>query len=169
MADRGCKATAEHRTIVLGGTFEVPAPRLYAALTEPLERARMGASGDRYARIIDETDFRVGGRDAFRFGLKGRPRLQGEAVYHQIVPSALIVSTEIVHAGETCVSIELVTLQLSARDLETDVKLTVQLLSLADDEDLVDEAGARHSALLDDLGRTFGTSRRDRGRPFSRR
>ncbi len=169
MTDGASKTAAEHRTIVLGRNLEVPIGRVYDALTDPLERARMGASGDRYALIIDEADHRVGGRDCFRFGLKGQPRLRGEAIYHLIAPPSLIVTTEIIHADALCVSVSLVTIDLRQRGLETDVKLTAQLLSLADDEDMVDEAGARHSALLDDLARHLGTPGRDRRRSFSRR
>jgi uncharacterized protein YndB with AHSA1/START domain len=169
MTQLASKPALEHRTIVLGRTFAVPIERVYAALTDPLERARMGASSDRYALIIDAADHRVGGRDCFRFGLKGQPRLRGEAIYHRIEPPTAIIATEIVHADEICVSVSLVTLALGRRGAETDVKLTVQLLSLTDDEDLADEAGARHAALLEDLARHLGTPSRDRRRPFSRR
>jgi uncharacterized protein YndB with AHSA1/START domain len=169
MTDQAIKPTAEHRTLVLGRTFEVPIQRVYGALTDPLERARLGAAGDRFALILDESDVRIGGRDCFRFGPKGDPRLRGETVYHWIAAPLLIVATETVYAEATCVSVAMVTCELREHRAATDLKMTVQLLALTDDEDLADEAGARHPALIDNLARHLGTPGRDQQRTFSRR
>ena len=162
-------SAAQHGTLVLGCRFDVPPARLYAAISDPLERALVGTLGDAQIRLLDESDFRVGGRDFFRFGLKGAPAFRAEAIFHRIVPQALIVSTEIVHTGETCVSVELVSLTLAGRGDATHLKLTTQFLSLGADEDLADAASSRHQALLDALTRHLGTPPRDRGRAFSRR
>ena len=169
MTDRASKPSTEHRTLVLGRTFDVPIARVYGALTEPLERARLGAAGDVFALVLDESDVRIGGRDCFRFGPKGNPRLRGETVYHWIEAPRLIVATETIYAEATCVSIAMVTHELREHAGATDLKITVQHLSLIDDEDLIDEAGARHPALIDNLARHLGTPGRDQRRPFSRR
>jgi len=159
----------QHGTIVLGGTFEVPAARLYAAISDPLERALIGTLGDDHVMLIDESDLRVGGRDFYRFGLKGAPAFRAEAIFHQVVPQSLIVATEIVHSGEICIAVDLVSLVLEEHAGATDLRLTAQSLSLCPDEDLVDAAGARHQAFIDALARHLGTPGRDRRRPLSRR
>jgi uncharacterized protein YndB with AHSA1/START domain len=169
MTEPAIMQTAEHRTLVLGRTFEVPIQRVYSALTDPLERARLGASGDNFALILDASDVRIGGRDCFRFGLRGEPRLRGETVYHWIAVPSLIVATETIYAEATCVSVAMVTHELREHRDATDLKMTVQLLALTDDEDLADEAGARHTALIDNLARHLGTPGRDQQRTFSRR
>ncbi|MEZ5815778.1 MAG: SRPBCC domain-containing protein [Hyphomicrobiaceae bacterium] len=161
--------TAEHRTVVLGRTLNGSLDRIYAAVSEPLERARIGAAGDGCVLLLDESDFRVGGRDAFRFGPKGNPRFHGEAIYHQIVPRALVVATEVVHAGDHCVSVTLTTLALLRKGEDTDLKLTAQVLALCDDPDLIDEAGARHQAWIETLAEHFGAAPEKRRRPFLRR
>ena len=160
---------AQHGTLVLGGSFEVPAARLYAALSEPLERALVGTLSDEHVVLIDESDFRVGGRDFYRFGLKGAPAFRAETIFHRIVPQALIVATEIVHTGETCVSIELVSIAIFERAGATALRLTAQVLSLCADEDLADAASTRHPALIEALTRHLGAPARDQRRPFSRR
>jgi len=170
MTDRAPFPRRHHGTIVLGRTLEVPVARVYAALSDPLERARMGAAGDRHVLVVEESDFRIGGRDVYRFGPKGAPLLRAEVVYHQIVPGSLIVATEIVHAEDICVSVTLVTVDLREHhDDDTDVKLTAQLLALSDDEDLVDTSNGRHQDFIDNLARHLGVTGRDRGRPISRR
>lgn len=160
---------AQYGTLVLGGRFEVPAARLYAAVSDPLERALVGALGDDQVMLLDESDFRVGGRDFYRFGLKGAPAFRAEVIFHQIVPRSLIVATEIVHTGELCVSIELVSLVLVEQSGATELKLTAQTLSLCGDEDLADAAGSRHQAFIEALSRHLGSPTRDQRRPFSRR
>lgn len=159
----------EHRTLVLGRTFEVPVTRVYAAVSEPLERALIGTLGDDHVVLIDESDFRIGGRDLFRFGPRRAPAFTAEALFHQIVPQSLIVSTEIVHAGEICISVELVSLALTDRGGETDLKLTAQVLSLSGNESLTDAASYRHQAFIEGLARHLGTPGHDRRRPVSRR
>lgn len=163
------RPVAQHGTLVLGGSFEVPAARLYAAISDPLERALIGTLGNDHVMLIDESDFRVGGKDYYRFGLKGAPAFRAEAIFHQIVPQSLIVATEIVRTGEIYVSIELVSLVLAERVGATDLKLTSQTLTLCDDEDLADAASARHQAFIDALTRHLGTPTLDQHRPFSRR
>jgi uncharacterized protein YndB with AHSA1/START domain len=145
--------TPQHGTLVLGGRFGVPPERLYAAISDPLERALVGTLGSEHVMLIDESDFRIGGREFYRFGLKGAPAFRAEAIFHQIVAPSLIVATEIVHSGSICVSVELVTLVLAERAHTTDLRLTAQILSLCADEDLGDAASARHQAFIDALER----------------
>jgi uncharacterized protein YndB with AHSA1/START domain len=159
----------QHGTLVLGGSFEVPADRLYAAVSDPLERALVGTLGGDHVMLIDESDFRIGGREFYRFGLKGAPALSAKAIFHQIVPRSLVVATEIVHSGNICVSFELVTLVLAERDRVTDLTLTAQSLSLCADDDLSDAASARHQAFIEALGRHLGVFSRDQSYPFPRR
>ena len=159
----------QHGTLVLRGSFAVPAERLYVAVSDPLERALVGTLGDDHVMLIDESDFRIGGRDFYRFGLRGAPAFRAEAIFHQIVPRSLIVATEIVHSGGICISVELVTLVLSERAAESDLRLTAQVLSLCADEDLADAASARHQAFIAALGRHLGAASRDQHHPFPRR
>ncbi|MGE0770054.1 MAG: SRPBCC domain-containing protein [Hyphomicrobiaceae bacterium] len=158
----------QHGTLVLVTSFAVPVARVYAAVSEPLERARIGILGDELVTLIDESDFRVGGRNVYRFGPKGSPDFRAETLFHRIVAPSLIVATEIVHAGEACVSIDLVSLAFSERAGETDLKLTAQVLSLGPD-DVTDVAGARHQAFIDALGRYLGAPARGQRHSSTRR
>ena len=114
--------TTHHGTIVFERIFAAPAPRVFAALSDPVARARWSAPSDTAVLIYDEADFRAGGRDIFRCGAKNDPRYRGETHYCDIVPNRRIVYTETVvylapeaFAAEVPYQVAIVTLENGSR------------------------------------------------------
>jgi uncharacterized protein YndB with AHSA1/START domain len=121
---------ANHATITLERLYSAPVGRVFAEFADPVVRARWSApSGD--ALIYDEADFRTGGQDRFRCGPQGSPKFSGETFYHLIVPNERVVSTETVDSGGQRLAVSLTTLDFEAVGGETNLTLTVQLVSLA--------------------------------------
>jgi uncharacterized protein YndB with AHSA1/START domain len=149
------KSSAYHSTMVLGRAFDATVARLYAALSDPAERALVGAAGDATVVVLDEADFRVGGREAFRFGSRINPRFRGQSLYHDIVPERRIVSTDMVYEREQLLSITVATLELEGEGCRTRVKLTAQIAWL-DGADALDEPTLRYDTLLANLERHVG-------------
>jgi uncharacterized protein YndB with AHSA1/START domain len=141
-----------HATIVFERIFDASAERVFAALSDPVARARWSAPSDTAVLIYDEADFRVGGRDIFRCGAKNDPRYRGETHYRDIVPNRRIVSTETVDELDTRLSVALTTVELEADGERTKLKLTVQLAAL-DDPRMIDGTKAGYAGALDNLAR----------------
>jgi uncharacterized protein YndB with AHSA1/START domain len=141
-----------HATIVFERMFDAPAQRVFAALSDPVARARWGAPSDTVVMIYDEADFRVGGRDIFRCGAKNDPQYRGETHYRNIVPNRRIISTETVDELDTRLSVALTTIELEADGERTKLKLTVQLTALGDPR-MIDGTKEGYTGALDNLAR----------------
>ena len=141
-----------HVTIVIERTYDAPAQRVFAALSDPVARARWSAPSDTAVLIYDEADFRAGGRDIFRCGAKNDPRYRGETHYCDIVPNRRIVSTETVDELDTRLSVALTTIELEPDGERTKLKLTVQLAALGDPR-MIDGTKAGYTGALDNLAR----------------
>jgi uncharacterized protein YndB with AHSA1/START domain len=144
--------TTHHATIVIERTFDAPTQRVFAALSDPVARARWSAPSDTAVIIYDEADFRVGGRDIFRCGAKNDPRYRGETHYRNIVPNRRIVSTETVDELDTRLSVALTTVELEPDGELTKLKLTVQLAALGDPR-MIDGTRTGYAGALDNLAR----------------
>ena len=91
--------TVQHSTIVVERRYDVSPARVFAAWANPAERAQWDVPGDDWEIAEHEQDFRVGGREASRFGPKGNPVYSSEGRYLDIVPNARIVSAGTMHSG----------------------------------------------------------------------
>jgi uncharacterized protein YndB with AHSA1/START domain len=119
-----------HRaTIILERVYPAPLERVFSEFADPVARARWSAPSND-ALIYDQTDFRPGGQDLFRCGPKNNPKFRGETSYHLIVPNQCVVSTETVDADGRRLAISLNTLEFEAMGVGTNLKLTVQIVSL---------------------------------------
>ena len=83
----------QHATITLEHSYAAPLERVFSEFADPVARARWSAPS-KDVLIYDEADFRIGGKDVFRCGPGGDPRFRGETRYFNIVPNALVVSSE---------------------------------------------------------------------------
>lgn len=142
--------SALHSTIALSRTYDSPASRVFAAITDPVERIHANASGEALLVKFDAADLRVGGRDIYRFGHYGKLQFHGEAVYHDIVRERRIVCTDIVYRGETRLFVGLTTFEFKPLADRCQLRLTANLAWL-DGADHVEGADARFSGLLDAL------------------
>lgn len=118
--------TVQHSTTVVERTYNVPPARVFAAWSNPAERAQWDVPGDDWELADHQQDFRVGGREASRFGPKGDPKYWDEGRYLDIVPDARIVSAGTMHSGEMPTSATLCTIELVADGAGTRLILTDQ-------------------------------------------
>jgi uncharacterized protein YndB with AHSA1/START domain len=119
----------QHATITLERTYQAPLERVFSEFADPGARARWSPSSNDVL-IYDSTDFRAGGRDAFRCGPKDDPKVRGETFYHVIVPNKLVVSSEVLDMDSQRLAISLSTLDFVPTGQSTQLKLTVQVVSL---------------------------------------
>ncbi len=143
---------AYHSTLVFRRVLAAPAARVFAALSDPEERSLLGARGDETVILLDEADFRVGGREAFRFGARRNPRFRGRTTYHDIVPGRRIVATDVVYDQEELLSITVATVEIEPRGAGTQVKVTAQVAWL-DGADAREETTLRYETLIANLDR----------------
>ena len=118
--------TVQHATIVLERTFGAAPPRVFAAWADPAARAQWDVPGGGWQVAEYEQDFRVGAREASRFGPPGDPKFSSEGRYLDIVPDARIVSAGTMRSGETRTSATLCTIELPPEGTGTRLILTDQ-------------------------------------------
>jgi uncharacterized protein YndB with AHSA1/START domain len=119
---------SQHATITLQHSYLAPPERVFSEFADPVARARWSpASNDEI--IYDETNFRIGGKDVFRCGPKGDPKLRGETRYLDIVPNARVVSSETLDAGGQRLAVALTTLDFEPSEGSTNLTVTVQMVS----------------------------------------
>jgi len=120
------KPTVQHATIVVERTYNAVPARVFAAWADPAVRVQWHVPGDDWEIAQHKQDFRVGGRDASRFGPKGDPRYFSDGRYLDIVPNARIISAGTMHSGETRISTTLCTVELLVDGAGTRLILTDQ-------------------------------------------
>jgi uncharacterized protein YndB with AHSA1/START domain len=140
----------KHGTLVFERTCAAPVERVFAALADPVERARWGTPSASVALVYDETDFRVGGRDVFRCGSKSDPQYRGVTVYYDIVANERIVSSEMIETKGATILISMSTTTLEPEGAGTKVRLTTQFVSLAGDG-MIEGVKLGQNAALDNL------------------
>jgi uncharacterized protein YndB with AHSA1/START domain len=147
------RPTIEHRTISLSRRFAAPVERVYAAVADPIDRQRVLADSSLPGLTYQQTDLRVGGRDAFSFSDDdGVRHYRGETHYHDIVPEYRVLFTEVVSEGERRLWIGLTSFEFKAKDRRTLLLITAHIAWL-DDAGEADGCDGRYAALLDDIER----------------
>jgi uncharacterized protein YndB with AHSA1/START domain len=139
-----------HATFVFERRCAAPVGRVFAALSDPVERASWGAPSDNASLVYDQADFREGGQDIFRCGDIANPQYRGVTSYLDIVPNARIVSSEVIESGGQKLLISLSTTTLEPDAGSTKVVVTTQLTSLIGNR-MIDGAKFGHNASLDNL------------------
>ncbi|MGA8402343.1 MAG: SRPBCC domain-containing protein [Stellaceae bacterium] len=140
----------KHSTLVLERICAAPVERVFAAFSNPEERASWGTPSETAVFIYDKVDFREGGIDVFRCGDKSNPRYRGVTTYYDIVPNKYIISSEVVESQGRKLLISMSTTVFEPEGSGTKVLVTVQLTSLAG-EDMLNGAKFGHDASLDNL------------------
>jgi uncharacterized protein YndB with AHSA1/START domain len=118
----------QHATITLEHLYAAPLERVFSEFADPVARARWSAPS-KDVLIYDEADFRIGGKDVFRCGPEGDPKFRGETRYLNIVPNALVVSSETLDMDGQRLAVALSTLDFSRTDEGTNLTVTVQIVS----------------------------------------
>jgi uncharacterized protein YndB with AHSA1/START domain len=102
--------------------------------------------------IYDQTEFRAGGRDLFRCGPKNDPKFRGETFYHLIVPNRRVVSSETLDVDGQRLAVSLNTLDFEPTGEGTNLKVTVQMVSLVG-AGMIEGYESGNQSALENLGR----------------
>ncbi|MBS0478830.1 MAG: SRPBCC domain-containing protein [Proteobacteria bacterium] len=140
----------KHHTFVFERRCKAGIERVFAAFSDPVERARWSTPSETAAFLYDANDFREGGQDVFRCGSREAPQFKGVTTYISIMPSSRIVSSEVVESGGQILMANLITTLLSEEGSETRVRMTVQVTSFCGDE-MLQGTEAGNNASLDNL------------------
>jgi len=89
----------QHSTIAVERRYNATPARVFTAWADPKERSQWDVPGDDWEIAECQQDFRVGGREASRFGPKGDVRYSSEGRYLDIVENARIISAGTMHDG----------------------------------------------------------------------
>jgi uncharacterized protein YndB with AHSA1/START domain len=119
----------QHATIVLERIYQAPLERVFSEFADPAARSRWSPPPNDVL-IYDQTDFQAGGRDLFRCGPKNDPEFHGETLYHLIVPNKRVVASETLDTKGQRLAVSLNTLEFEVTGEGTNLKLTVQIVSL---------------------------------------
>jgi uncharacterized protein YndB with AHSA1/START domain len=140
----------KHATLVFERICAASVERVFAAFTDPAERASWGTPSETAAFIYDKADFREGGIDVFRCGDKTNPQYRGVTRYYDIVPNQRIISSEVVETQGKKLLITMATTTFEPEGAGTKVTVSAQLTSLAG-EDMLNGAKFGHNASLNNL------------------
>ena len=141
----------QHATINLERTYRAPLERVYSEFADPVARARWSAPSNDVL-IYDQTEFRSGGRDLFRCGPKNDPKFRGETFYHLIVPNRRVVSSETLDVDGQRLAVSLSTLDFEPAGEGTNLKVTVQMVSLVG-AGMIEGYESGNKSALENLGR----------------
>ena len=140
-----------HSTFSIERTYDVPAPRVFAAWSDPKARLQWEAIGENFATTYTENDFRVGGRDISRFNFGKNDEYVADARYEDIVRDRRIVYAYTMSHNERRISSSLTTISLTPVPEGTHVVVTEQI-TILDGGDKVEYRQAGIAGQLDQLG-----------------
>lgn len=149
-----------HNTFVIERSYPQPPQRVYAAFAQPARKRRWYAEGDHEIQEF-EMDFRVGGRERFRYRFKeGHPiagaEITNETGYQDIVPEKRIVTATKMSLNGKVILVSLVTAEFLPSGTGTELTLTNQgaFFDWPDGASMI-EAGWR--SLLDRLAKELAS------------
>jgi uncharacterized protein YndB with AHSA1/START domain len=142
--------STQHSTFVIDRTYDATPERVFAAFAtlDAKERWFHGPVEWNTAEYL--LDFREGGREVWRGGLKGGPEHSNYTIYQDIVPNERIVFTYEMRMDRTRISVSLTTIEFFPAGNGTRMLFTEQDTFL----DGYDDAGSREKGthgLLDNL------------------
>ena len=113
---------------MLEHSYSAPVERVFSQFADPAARAGWSAPSEEVL-VYDESNFRVGGKDVFRCGPKGKPKFRGETRYLHIVPNKRVVSSETLDTDDQLLAVALTTLEFEPTKDGTNLTVTVQIVS----------------------------------------
>lgn len=125
--------------------------RVFAAYEDVTLRTRWGVPSDDEVLQYIESNFRIGGCDAYHCGPKGDPKYAATVWYADIVRDRRIVYSESVRIGEQLLSVALVTWLLEPDGDGTRLLLTDQIASFVGRE-MIEGSDRGTAAALDNVG-----------------
>ena len=143
--------STQHATFVIEREYAATPSRVFAAWSDPTEKAKWFAGPPDWPQGPYELDFRIGGRERASGGPVGGAVNTYEATYRDIVPNERIVHVYDMYLDDTRTSVSLATVELKPRRGGTHLTYTEQTVFL----DGYDSAHRRELGtrqLLDALG-----------------
>jgi uncharacterized protein YndB with AHSA1/START domain len=145
-------AVLGHDTIQLERSYSQPPSAVFRAYSDIDLRSEWSAPSDEEEVVFDAHDFRVGGVDQYRCGLKGQMSFAGTTRYEHIVDGELIVYTErLVTIEGALQAMSLVTWSVQPEGTGSRLTIVDQVASVDGDGPIT---GSRHgyAAMLEQLG-----------------
>ncbi|MFN4183827.1 MAG: SRPBCC domain-containing protein [Hyphomonas sp.] len=149
--------TMAHRTATLERTYAASPERTFHAWANPDLRRVWGAPSDEVEIRNDASDFRVGGEDIQTCLVEGHPVATVVGRYHDIVPDARIIYTEVIRDEAQLQGMSLVSAEFIAEGKGTRLVVTLQTLAV-DGSDLLAEVELGWTSALDRLGSLLVTA-----------
>jgi uncharacterized protein YndB with AHSA1/START domain len=143
--------STEHATFVMERIYAASPARVFAAWADPVQKAHWFVGPDDWIKVVQETDFRVGGRERLATGPQGGTVHKFDCCYQDIVPDQRIVYTYDMHLDDVRISVSLTTVEFKPSGTGTRLIFTEQGVFL----DGTDSAAQREQGtqgLLDKLG-----------------
>ena len=151
MTDR----SAVHATFTVDRTYPVAPQRVWAAFADQAQKAKwFGGANEGYTTIASDFDFTVGGREHNEGKWDNGTVSQFDAIYLDIVENERIIYTYYMFIDGKKISVSIATLEFTAADGGTHLKLTEQGAYL----DGLDNSKQREEGtnwLMDELGKSL--------------
>lgn len=143
-----------HDTITMEHVYNASPARVFAAWESVEARLRWSLSFPEAGAVYDQAEFRVGGLDIMRCGLKDDMRFLACVRYLEILPDRRIVMAESAAEDGMFRAASLVTIELDPVGEATRQTVTMQVSAL-DGSDMLDGYRSGWTAVLDNLAREF--------------
>lgn len=145
---------ALHDTITLERTYNASTSRVFAAWRDVEARERWSKPSAETEIVYDRAEFKVGGLDIVRCGMKGDLRFQAHVRYLEIIPDARIVMAETVAENGAAQAVSLITVEMEPAAGATRLRVTLQVSAL-DGSDMLQGYLDGWRPTLDNLANEF--------------
>ncbi|MEM9342551.1 MAG: SRPBCC domain-containing protein [Pseudomonadota bacterium] len=136
-----------HGTLTFERQLKKPPATVFKAFADTDARSIWAPPTPDLNMTYSESDFRTGGRDLCVCGPGPAEGVTVETLYHAITEGRQIVMTEIIGTPDGAETVALVTTELSARSTGTELKVTIQGVSLGEMDGLAEMEGGWTAAL----------------------
>jgi len=143
-----------HDKIVMERTYNTSPARVFAAWESVEARLRWSIPFPEAGAAYDQAEFRVGGLDIMRCGLKSDMRFLAHVRYLEIINDARIVMAESIAEDGKIRAASLITVELEPAGKETKQTVTMQV-SAIDGADMLDGYRVGWTAALDNIAKEF--------------